>query len=464
MIIESIFCTAETVDIMCGPKSLLVICEKFGISSSVEELCTLSNFDKQNGTSMLGLYQASIKKGLPAVPIKSDIKKLSSIKMPLIAFVDGNHFLVVHESNDREILIQTPPEDIIRVSIDNFQKRWSGELLIFSADLNKTVTLQSQEKLEPPHSAYIVFPETIHDFGIVNEGEILTYSFPFSNIGAEILKISVRPTCSCTTTDVSEQIIPPGNKGVITVQFDTKEKHGLSKQGADIRTNDPNKRWISLTISATVKTSIKVIPERIWIDNISDNKEIVKELYVIDPGDNSLNIQEIEVPDGVNYELKAKINYIDNIMAIPITITIPAKTIPNAINKEIIFQTNKRELVVPISGTVHTDIKAVPPAIFFGESEEDKALIREIDLLPAMDGIIETIETVTESPFIKVETETIENGSKYRLKATLINVPPNETINGTIAIFINGKNTPSLTIPVYAVASNRNNANDLQLK
>ena len=86
----------ESYDPLCGPESLLIVCKHFGKLSTLKELCNLTDFDEKSGTTMHGLYNAALEKGLPAVPVKIDLEQLCSFKNPSIAFVDGNHFLIVN--------------------------------------------------------------------------------------------------------------------------------------------------------------------------------------------------------------------------------------------------------------------------------------------------------------------------------------------------------------------------------
>ena len=55
---------------LCGHKILIIILDQYGISSTLEELCALSNYNILSGTTILGLYKAATAKGLPAVPVK----------------------------------------------------------------------------------------------------------------------------------------------------------------------------------------------------------------------------------------------------------------------------------------------------------------------------------------------------------------------------------------------------------
>jgi len=457
---DRVNCATEPEDALCGPKSLLAVCETFGIPATLEEICDLSDYNDRYGTSFLNLYKAAVQKGLPTVPLKADMSRLCAFKDPVIAFVDGNHFMVVHGCNNGDIIIQNPPGKKEKVPVDTFREKWNGELLVFSKELNGRLSPQIREKVKPPEGAMIVFPEMVHDFGIVNEGTVLSHSFPFTNIGADSLKFSVRSSCTCTSAELPRQIIPPGGNGIISLEFDTQGKHGPSAQRLDVRTNIPGRTWIKLELNAIVKSSVKTIPERIWIDAFSPGKDIVKEIFVIDPGDNSLEVIKIDAPPGIISDIKPMIRHTDTINAIPVTMTFPVESLVHMPDMNIVIHTNNaaaKELVVPVSSEIPASIHANPPVIFFAEEKKGVQRIREIELACTDYENIDSIKTSVESPYIITEIVKNERESKYRMKATLKEVPPETTINESILIYTNGSTVPSLSIPVYAVASGNDN-------
>ena len=59
------------------------------------------------------------------------------------------------------------------------------------------------------------------------EGVLLQFEYPFTNSGKAPLVITeIKVQCSCTTFEFPKEPIPPGGKGVIKVNFDTKGKIG----------------------------------------------------------------------------------------------------------------------------------------------------------------------------------------------------------------------------------------------
>lgn len=106
--------------------------------------------------------------------------------------------------------------------------------------------------------AKIFFPETQHDFGKVEEGEVVNYVFKFENKGTQPLVIkNVRTSCGCTAAVTSEGELKPGQSGTIKVNFDTKNRMGRATKTITVVSNDFNEPNKVLTIYADIEKSSK---------------------------------------------------------------------------------------------------------------------------------------------------------------------------------------------------------------
>jgi len=86
--------------------------------------------------------------------------------------------------------------------------------------------------------AKIVFEEHVHEFGTVNEGDVVEHTFNFKNTGKIPLVISnARSTCGCTVPQWPKDPIEAGGSGNIKVKFDTKGKKGNQKKPVTITAN-----------------------------------------------------------------------------------------------------------------------------------------------------------------------------------------------------------------------------------
>ena len=84
----------------------------------------------------------------------------------------------------------------------------------------------------------IRFETTEYDFGKVLQGEQVSHTFNFKNVGdAPLIISSIEKTCGCTTPDFSSKPIKPGESGKITVTYDSKGHKGFQNKRLIVKAN-----------------------------------------------------------------------------------------------------------------------------------------------------------------------------------------------------------------------------------
>lgn len=74
----------------------------------------------------------------------------------------------------------------------------------------------------------IKFERTVLDFKLVEAGEVVQGSFIFTNEGKYPLVIyEVNTSCGCTVADYPRGEIAPGEKGTISVKYDSEGSSGM---------------------------------------------------------------------------------------------------------------------------------------------------------------------------------------------------------------------------------------------
>ncbi|MBX2965167.1 MAG: DUF1573 domain-containing protein [Cyclobacteriaceae bacterium] len=99
------------------------------------------------------------------------------------------------------------------------------------------VPSQPQQKPEGPLPA-IQFEKLDHDFGTIQEGKKVTYTYKFKNTGeAPLIIQGVQPTCGCTAPDWSKEPIPPGGEGFVKAEFDSSGKPNMQNKSVTVTAN-----------------------------------------------------------------------------------------------------------------------------------------------------------------------------------------------------------------------------------
>jgi len=73
----------------------------------------------------------------------------------------------------------------------------------------------------------MAFADTVHEFGTINEGEKVSYTFKYKNTGENPLILEdVRPSCGCTLPEWTKDPIAPGAEGLIKVVYNSEGRPG----------------------------------------------------------------------------------------------------------------------------------------------------------------------------------------------------------------------------------------------
>ncbi len=125
--------------------------------------------------------------------------------------------------------------------------------LLSGCTLNGDRNDRQNEKAGVPE---FVFQEEIHNFGSVQSGEIVAYSFEFKNSGnAGLIIKSAESDCGCVTVDYPKETIQPGAKGYIDVEFSSAGEIGKVYKEIVITSNTKEKET-KLAITANVKNEL----------------------------------------------------------------------------------------------------------------------------------------------------------------------------------------------------------------
>jgi hypothetical protein len=105
------------------------------------------------------------------------------------------------------------------------------------------------------------FDQKVHDFGEITEGEVVSWSFDFTNTGkGDLLIADAHASCGCTIPDYPKDVIHPGDKGTIKVKFNSE---GKAREGKVVKT---------VTIEANTNPKINTIEIRATVNKEKGKK------------------------------------------------------------------------------------------------------------------------------------------------------------------------------------------------
>lgn len=101
----------------------------------------------------------------------------------------------------------------------------------------------------------MTFSEVEHDFGTINEGEVVEHKFEFTNTGkAPLVIVSAKGSCGCTVPEWPKEPIQPGEKGEMLVKFNSSGKPNAQNKQVTITANtEAGKEIIKIKAMVTPK-------------------------------------------------------------------------------------------------------------------------------------------------------------------------------------------------------------------
>jgi hypothetical protein len=116
-----------------------------------------------------------------------------------------------------------------------------------NADLIRN-PISADSPLDTQQMAKITFETTEYNFGTIDEGDVVEYSYKFTNTGKTPLTIlSARSSCGCTTPEWPKEPIPPGGNGEIVAKFNSEGRIGEQSKLVIVTANTfPNETTVKL--------------------------------------------------------------------------------------------------------------------------------------------------------------------------------------------------------------------------
>lgn len=150
----------------CGAACLASISSYYGLDLPIAKIRQYCHTDTR-GTNVLGMIQGLQNLGFTAKGVKGGVDALPNIPLPAIAHVIMNeqlhHYVVIYKVHKDKITVMDPgPGKIQHYSIEEFQKIWSGVLILlepneyFTQRNEKTSAFKRFWNLIEPHKSIIV--------------------------------------------------------------------------------------------------------------------------------------------------------------------------------------------------------------------------------------------------------------------------------------------------------------------
>jgi len=300
----------------------------------------------------------------------------------------------------------------------------------------------------------IQFAAPIFDFGKVKNGEIVNYTFVFTNSGDESLELTdVRPSCGCTTAGVYDRSVGPGKTGNIPIQFNSGNSVGTVGKTVIVICNDPVQTNIVLQIKGTVWKPVEVTPAiasfRVTTD--SETNE-TRRIQIVSNLEEPL---EISPPECTNKAFQITLATTRPGKEYELAVTFLRSAEPEGANAPITLKTSSTNvpvITVPAFAMVQPTVTVVPPKLDLPPGPLASQLQLSVNIRNYGTGKLVLSDPISDAPGADIRLQEIQPlGRHFVLSATF---PPGFQIQpdqpAEIRVKTNHPQFPLLKIPVVS--------------
>jgi hypothetical protein len=145
----------------------------------------------------------------------------------------------------------------------------------------------------------IQFATPVHDFGQIKGGEVVKYTYVFTNVGQQVLELTaVQVGCGCTTAGDWSRRVEPGQTGSIPIQFNSGSFNGQVAKSVTVTCNDPNQPTVMLQLKATIWKPIEVTPQFAALNVTSESPANATSVRIVSNEESPLSVFAPESNNG----------------------------------------------------------------------------------------------------------------------------------------------------------------------
>jgi len=119
---------AEEMD--CGAACLAMLCKHYGIPMTLGKLRELANVTTQ-GATLDSLARVGESLGFTTRGVQCTYESLLGFDLPFIVHWEGYHYIVVYGISNRNVWVADPAIGFKKMSVEEFERGWSGTSLLF---------------------------------------------------------------------------------------------------------------------------------------------------------------------------------------------------------------------------------------------------------------------------------------------------------------------------------------------
>ena len=294
------------------------------------------------------------------------------------------------------------------------------------------------------------FATPVYDFGRVKSGDLVKYSFVFTNGGDEVLQLnSVQPSCGCTTAGDWTRQVQPGEIGKVAIQFNSANFNGQVFKTISVTSNDKQKPVTVLQLKGTIWKPIELVPPYTILNIPPDVSTASASIRIINNTDDPLTLS---TPESNNSSFTPTITTTKPGKEFQLTIASGESINTGNLQGKISFKTswtNIPTLDVPFWVNVQPAIMVIPPHVMLPRGALVGKSPTTVTIQNNSTNALKLSDAAVNIPGVDVQLQEIQPGRVYHALLTFpenFEIPAGKQV--TLTMKSSNPRSPEIRVPV----------------
>ena len=297
-----------------------------------------------------------------------------------------------------------------------------------------------------------VVPETSHNFGVVKQGDVISYTFVIRNTDVVPLNIERFELSQLGMTARATPMIAAGAEGKITLKWDTRNVTGKVTGKGILYFDDPVQKPVVLVLSGAVKPPIEFVPARIVYLSLFKGESAAQTVTIINNDESRpLEITRIE-RRGEHFVAELHTPRSGDVHNI--VLTIPSDTAPGRYLEALEIHTDdptRSPLMIGVNILVKENLYTFPQILEFNTMHGSQVTgqVTQSLLVKKREGQFEINRVTSTIPFLAIEREPDGKSGTFRIDVSIdsTQLKPGTT-SGILRIETDDSEFPEVVVPV----------------
>ena len=315
-------------------------------------------------------------------------------------------------------------------------------LLLFSPFLSSVRAQQDK----------LIVPETSHNFGVVKQGDVISYTFVIRNTDVVPLNIERFELSQLGMTARATPMISAGAEGKITLKWDTRNVTGKVTGKGILYFDDPVQKPVVLVLRGAVKPPIEFVPARIVYLSTFKGESAAQTVTIIN-NDESRPLEILRMERrGEHFVAELHTPRSGDIHNI--VLTIPSDTAPGRYLEALEIHTDdptRSPLMIGVNILVKENLYTFPQNLEFNTMHGSQVTgqVTQSLLVKKREGQFEINRVTSTIPFLAIEREPDGKSGTFRIDVSIdsTQLKPGTT-SGVLRIETDDSEFPEVVVPV----------------